>query len=257
MKSINFKVVILLFASAAVVAFALVRVWPYVAHPRGSAQADQRAQVAKYVVKESVPSHETGMTDAEVGNLYDRIRRKVDAAFSRLDGNVRPNNTEVSRISAAYADYVVSHRAMSRTQYLENYPHDEPPDGLGGDDPEQADKTWAHSTAWARNGGIDVDSIRVIPRYFRGTEVDDSGSRGVAYYRELSNGKQLAIDGPGGFSVYEVFLGVVVPSFDGKQELELELGVALINDGPQNEWSAVSCQYIGVPTGTFVYTPRP
>lgn len=257
MKSINLKVVILLFTSAAIVAFTLVRVWPYVVHPRVSAQADQRAQVAKYVVKESVPSQETGMTDAEVDDLHDRIRRKVDAALSGLGGNVRPNNTEASRISVAYADYVVSHSAMSRTQYLENYPHDEPPDGLDANDPEQADKTWAHNTAWARNGDIDVDSIRVIPRYFRGTKIDDSGPRGVAYYRELSNGKQLAIDGAGSFSVYEVFLGVVVPSFDGKQELELELGVALINDGPQGEWSAVSCQYIGVPSGTFVYTPRP
>ena len=256
MKSINFKLVIAIATVLGIFAFSFVRVWPYVTNQRVSSAKVQSNRIERVIVSAVIPEHELETTQGAVDDLSDRIRRKVNAIALEIPNNTRPTRADSSLISSAYAEFVISHRTNTRTEYVKNYVT-EPPSNLVDEDIAKADMAWRRSTVWARIGDIDVDSIRIQPRFIRGIEIAGSEPGGVTYFRDLANGKNLPIDGAGSYSAYEIFLSVVVPSFDGKVELELELGVTLINDGPRGEWSAVSCEYIGVPMGTFVYTPRP
>ncbi|MBL4698658.1 MAG: hypothetical protein JKX70_07480 [Phycisphaerales bacterium] len=256
MKSINFKFALTIIAVVSVVVFSVMRVWPYVVNQRKSDINAQSKQIDRVLVGADIPDYELKMTQGEVDDLFDRIRRKVNAVALEIPNSTRPTQTDLSKISSAFADFVISHRTNTRTEYVKNYVT-EPSSELVDDDIAKADLAWLRTTVWARHGNIDVDSIRVQPRFIRGREIAGSEPKGGTYFRDLANGKNLAMDGAGSYSAYEIFLSVVVPSFDGKVELELELGVTLINDGPRGGWSAVSCEYIGVPMGTFVYTPRP
>ena len=257
MKSIQIKFTLATIFLVSVVSFSIVRVWPYVVNKRSSGRSSQVEQLTKVVVNSVEPQYEIEMGAEEVIDLTDRIRRKVNASLLELPSNTRPSDGDSSAISLSFANFVTIHRAGSRLEYLENYPHERPPSALINDDTVYADQTWSHSTAWARHNDIDIDSIRVTPHFIRGQEIEYLGPKGTAYGRMLRTGKYLAIDGAGQFSAYKVYLKVTVPSYDGKELFDLELGIMMINDGPNDEWSPVSCEYLEVPMGTFIYTPRP
>lgn len=256
MKSINYKIAFVIITVASVIVFSVIRILPYVVNQRGVSTSAQSNQMKKVLVEADIPDYELEMSQGEVDDLFGRIRRKVNAAALEIPNSLRPTQTDLSKISSAFAEFVISHRTNTRLEYINKFIN-EPPVELVNDDITKADVAWLRNTVWARHRDIDVDSIRVQPRFIRGLEIAGSEPKGVTYFRDLTNGKNLPIDGAGPYSAYEIFLSVVVPSIDGKVELELELGVALINDGPMGEWSAVSCEYIGVPMGIFVYTPRP
>ncbi len=256
MKATHIKFVLAAVFMVGVGAIAVVRVMPYAVNHR-SVVSPRVKQITTIVLNGVAPQYEANMGVEEVADLVDGIHRKVNVSLKELPVGIRPSNREADRISSAFAGFVKIHRTGSRLEYLESYLHEVPPASLVNKDPVKADKSWLHSTAWARQGDVDIESIRVTPHFIRGQEIEYSGPVGNRAIRMLSQGLSLEDGKVGALSAYKIYLSVTVPSYDGKENFNLELGVMMLNDGLNGEWSPVSCEYLGVPMGTFVYTPWP
>lgn len=250
------RVILALITTLVVVVIAIVRVNAHFGVIGQNGNNEQIDQIQKVVVRAEVPDHQVHDDPAEIERLRAKIVRRVKDSFGQLSHAFQVNASEVDRMSTAVAQYMLLHRYGTRKEYLEHYPLEPLPGDLTEDKGENAERAWAYRTEWARYDSLRVDTIKIRPFYIHGHKEYDRENV-AAVSRELSDGSSLLSSGAGDWSVYAVSIDVTIPSFDRTAELDTRFDVFFSNDAPNGAWSAVACQYVGVPAGVFVYIPRP
>lgn len=256
MTRLKYRNALFAFFVLIVVAFSTYRVRPYLAGSEQGQSFAQAKQITKVVKDGKVPEYDIQMSPTDTEDLKSRIHRKVLAAFQLLAATEVPSKPEQEFFSKAFADYVVLNRTGTREEYLASYFFEHPND-LTMEDSNKADAYWIRRTAWARHSPINIESMRLIPRYINGSEINKSPVKGSSFGRTLADGSRNPSEGTSGYWAYEVVFDATVPSYDAREEFSVEIGIMLTNDGPRRAWSVSECRAGGVPDGKVVFSPRP
>jgi len=251
-QAIKISLLIVLLSVAAVVA--AVRVMPYINSPRKT-----KTSTTVYARVIGQDYSEDKLREG-ADKLATGLNSRVTEVLHNLPADQRPTKDQRIQIAASITGFVVLSRTASRAQWVEHY------QSLGLDPPAQmvkedlaiSDKIWSHSTPWARHAEIDPSEIRVEPLYRNYTTIQDLPQvfgmyRARPFYSQKNDPSQNSRR----FSAYEIFIPVIVPTIDAKDEYPLELGLIVLNDGPDGQWSVARTRFTGLPNGAICYVPYP
>ncbi|MFG0246824.1 MAG: hypothetical protein ACF8MF_12325 [Phycisphaerales bacterium JB052] len=249
----RYKITIAVLAVFAVVGLAAYQVQRYYMSDRSDPNAKQTRGV---VVKSQFVEYETEELRRSGNVLESALYQRVHEGLKELEPGHRPSDVQADHIAKAYSRFLILRRTATREEYLAEA-KGEPINGLLSEDAALAEKAWKYNTSWARHADIPVESIRVTPVFLRGKAVGDASIRGKRSVRKLRNGKLFSEDTVGGYSVYQVFIDMTVPTVDAADDLDVTVRTMMINDGPNGEWMPAAVEFIGVPEGKFCFVPSP
>ena len=251
-QTIKISLLIVLFSVMVVVA--AVRVMPYINNPR---KTKLIATTNTHVVDQKY-SKDTLLEGIDTLKL--QLADRVIDVLRNLPADQRPTKDQRIHIATSITDFVVLSRTASRTQWVEHYQNLglDPSAQMVKDDLAISDKIWSHSTPWARHAEIDPSEIRVEYLYKNFSKIQDLPRVfGMYRARPFYSQKQDPNQNSRRFSAYEIFVPVIVPTIDAKDEYPLELGLIVLNDGPDGQWSVARTRFTGLPNGAICYVPYP
>jgi len=260
-KNMNYKTILIVSGVVVAVGVAAVRVAPYVANSRESPRAvlpGSSVEIKSIILESNIPEYDTVALRNNIDTLRYPVVKSVKSALNQLPSSQRPSQADVDGVSTAFADYILLYRAGTREEFVLHYQQH----GFGvpkslEETHKNADEAWTGSAVWAKHKPLQLETVKVMARFINGRPINSSNPTVSKRMRPLRTGGHLVIDGPQQYSVYEIQMDTIVPTIDGKKELQLKLVLGMINDGIEGEWSVLETGFEGLQPGEFVYSPYP
>lgn len=253
------KLIVIVLAATATVAIAILRVQPYISSERESVSSQAKEIRGPLPDQFLAPEYDEQTLKHGLEEVLVSVREATEQRLRSLPPDTRPNQADLIRLAQACTKYVELNRTGTLQDLLDEYKRRgvTPRPELTQDDRERAERAWAYSTAWARHRTVNTDSIEIVPVFVYGKSVGSLWTGGGPIKsRKMPNGKFLH-DDAFGYSVYEMRVSAVVPSFDGKAEFPVVVSIMFINDGEHGDWSPIKTAYREIPDGQRMSIPYP
>jgi len=255
----NIKAISLISVTALVVVYATIRVLPYMNNPRNATATKQHAGLVKSVqVIDQNYAEETLLDGAT--ELSFSLASIVKSTLDALPVTTRPSTEDNQQIAALVSQYVLISRTGTREDMVQYYQLNGlvPPSKLIDSDIVKSNKRWASSNAWAKHKPINPENLR-IEMIYKNRVSTEKPPRVFGMYRSRPFRSQ-SMDANSSrrlFSSYEVFVPVTVPAVNGESEYTAEIGLVVLNDGPEGQWSVLRTRFVGLPVDAICYLPFP
>jgi hypothetical protein len=252
---------LLLATVLAVVILAIVRVRPYLTtSPRASAGPELEAlRVVVARPAETVYDMEALRSDAD--DVRAALAAKARGALLALSPSQAPGTSDAAAIADCFADFVMLYRAGEPGDYVDwvTARGRTPVERLTAG-PESAATFWRDRVGWARTAPLGAEQISARS-FFRGGTLLQQGEPipvTPSLGRPLRTGEHFSRDRPErNYTAYEVLLPVRVPQYDGAAIYDVQVGIAIVNDGLNGSWDTVMVTFYGVDRSTFIVLPIP
>lgn len=253
---------ILIVVVLALVVVAVLRVRPYLTPPnRVSVDLDVEAIHRVVVARPPETVYDMDALRSDADDVRAALARGAREALSALPPAHAPGPADAGAIAACFADFVMLFRAGEPGDYVAwvTARGRTPADRLTGE-PERAASFWRDRVGWARTAPLGVDQISARPFFRNGVLLPQAEPRPVtaSLGRPLRTGEQFSRSRPDrNYTAYEVLLPVRVPQYDGAVIHDAQIGIAIVNDGPNGSWDTVMTTFYGVDRSTLLVLPPP
>lgn len=260
MKRYGFALLIV--AVLALVILAVLRVRPYLTPPnRVSVDPDAEAIHRVVVAGPAETVYDMDALRSDADDVRATLAIGASEALSALPPAHAPGPADAGAIAACFADFVMLFRAGEPGDYAAwvTARGRTPADSLTGE-PERAASFWRARVGWARTAPLGVEGISARPFFRDGVLLPQAEPRPVtaSLGRPLRTGEHFSRSRPDrNYTAYEVLLPVRVPQYDGAVIHDAQIGIAIVNDGPNGSWDTVMTTFYGVDRSTLLVLPPP
>lgn len=253
------KVGVLICLTLAMLIFAIVRVAPYLSTARPDQLTPEQRQIVRVITGTKIPEYDVELLREDVDQISELVRRRVYQLLLELPAPQRPTQADAESISREFARFYALNRSGTREQAIAGYAQRgiQPPHVLVQPDQAKAENGWKLSTAWARQAEPRVEAMTVHAVFLRGIRSRPERFNGASIEaRQLAGGGYLSIDNHR-YTAYEIVVPSAVPNLDGKEIIEVDVCVSIVNDRANGQWDVAEVTWDNLPQGKRFRLPLP
>jgi hypothetical protein len=259
MKRYGFALLIV--AVLAVVILALVRVRPYLTTPTRMSAGPEVETLRMVVANPAKTVYDMDTLRSDADDVRRALAKGAREALLALPPSQALGAADAAAVAACFADFVMLYRAGEPGDFVEwlTARGRTPADSLTGE-PERAASYWRARVGWARTAPLGADQISARSFYRNGTLLPQAEPVPVtaSLGRDLRTGEHFSRSRPDrNYTAYEILLPVRVPQYDGAVIHDAQVGIAIVNDGPNASWDTVMTTFYGVDRSTLLVLPPP